>query len=38
MAAYDAYFVGKLEDYELPQEEIERALRDIAAFPVPAQA
>ncbi|HZS89029.1 MAG TPA: TrpB-like pyridoxal phosphate-dependent enzyme [Chloroflexota bacterium] len=36
MAAYDAYFAGKLEDYELPREEIERALRDIAAFPVPS--
>ena len=35
MAAYDAYFAGKLEDYALPQEEIERALRDIEGLPVP---
>jgi tryptophan synthase beta chain len=38
MAAYDAYFSGKLEDYELPQAEIQRALRDIEGMPVPAKA
>jgi tryptophan synthase beta chain len=38
MAAYDAYLAGKLEDYELPQEEIERALRDIDGMPVPARS
>ncbi len=31
MAAYDAYLSGKLEDYEYPQEEIEKAM---AALPV----
>ncbi len=38
MAAYDAYLAGKLEDFSLPQEEIERALRDIEGLPVPARA
>ncbi|MFH0825841.1 MAG: TrpB-like pyridoxal phosphate-dependent enzyme [Pseudomonadota bacterium] len=36
LGAYDAYFQGKLFDYDLPQEEIERALRAIASFPKPA--
>ena len=36
MAAYDAYFSGRLEDYHLPQEEIQRALRDIEGMPAPA--
>ena len=35
MAAYDAYLSGKLEAYELPDEEIERALRSIKDFPKP---
>jgi tryptophan synthase beta chain len=36
MAAYDAYFAGQLEDITLPQEEIQRALRDIEGLPMPA--
>jgi tryptophan synthase beta chain len=36
MAAYDAYFAGQLEDFTLPQEEIQRALRDIEGLPLPA--
>ncbi len=35
LAAYDAYFQGKLEDYELPQAEIDEALKAIEAFPKP---
>ena len=35
LAAYDAYFSGKLTDYALPQEEIDRALADLADFPKP---
>ena len=31
MSAYDAYMSGKLEDYEYPQEEIDKAM---AALPV----
>ena len=37
MAAYDAYLSGQLADHELAQEEIERALSDIASFPKPNQ-
>jgi len=37
MAAYDAYLSGKLADHELAQEEIQRALNDIAPFPKPKQ-
>ena len=29
MSAYDAYLHGELEDFELPEDEIERALRAI---------
>ncbi len=29
LSAYDAYFSGKLEDYEYPEEEIKKALRDL---------
>jgi tryptophan synthase beta chain len=36
MAAYDAYCAGKLEDFTLPYEEIQRALRDIEGLPIPA--
>jgi tryptophan synthase beta chain len=36
LAAYEAFMAGKLEDYDLPDEEIERALADIASFPKPA--
>jgi tryptophan synthase beta chain len=35
MASYDAYLSGKLEAYELPDEEIERALLAIKDFPKP---
>ena len=33
MGAYDAYLSGKLEDYELPQESIDKALKDLAPLP-----
>jgi tryptophan synthase beta chain len=33
LGAYDAYFAGGLEDYALPQSEIDRALSDIAGLP-----
>ena len=35
LSAYEAYMQGKLEDYELPQEEINRALEDIKDLPKP---
>jgi tryptophan synthase beta chain len=35
MAAYAAYLDGKLSDHDLPEEEIERALKDIADLPKP---
>jgi len=38
MAAYEAYLHGKLADHELPEEEIERALKDIEPLPKPKQA
>ena len=38
MAAYEAYLSGKLKDHDFPQEEIERALRDIETLPKPKQA
>jgi tryptophan synthase beta chain len=36
MSSYDAYLSGKLEPYELPEEEIHRALKAINGFPEPA--
>ena len=36
LAAYDAYFAGKLENHDLPREEIKRALSQIQTMPVPA--
>lgn len=33
LAAYDAYLSGKLQRYELPEEEIERALKAIESLP-----
>jgi tryptophan synthase beta chain len=36
MAAYDNYFAGRLEDVELDEREIERALRAIEGLPTPA--
>lgn len=35
MASYDAYLSGKLMPYELPDEEIKRALKAIESFPKP---
>jgi tryptophan synthase beta chain len=35
LSAYSAYLDGKLVDYDLPEEEIERALKDIAHLPKP---
>jgi tryptophan synthase beta chain len=35
MTAYAAYFEGKLADYDLPEDEIERALKDIEQLPKP---
>jgi tryptophan synthase beta chain len=35
LAAYDAYLSGKLQAYELPDEEIHRALQAIKDFPKP---
>lgn len=35
LTAYDAYLSGKLSNYALPEEEIERALKAIEAFPKP---
>jgi len=35
LASYDAYLSGKLQAYELPDEEIQRALRAIKDFPKP---
>ena len=37
MAAYEAFLAGKLSDYALPEEEIHRALEDIASLPKPKQ-
>ncbi len=36
MGAYDAYLQGRLEDFELPEEEIQRALQAIEPLPKPA--
>ena len=38
LAAYEAYMRGNLSDHELPQEQIDAALNDIAALPKPRQA
>jgi tryptophan synthase beta chain len=35
LGAYDQYFAGKLTDYVLPDEEIQRALKSIEGFPKP---
>ena len=35
LAAYDAYFQGKLQDYELPMDQIEAALKALEGFPKP---
>jgi tryptophan synthase beta chain len=36
LGAYDAYLAGELEDFELPDAEIERALKAIEPLPKPA--
>jgi tryptophan synthase beta chain len=38
LGAYDAYLHGELEDFELPEDEIERALAAIEPLPKPAIA
>jgi tryptophan synthase beta chain len=35
LAAYDAYLSGKLEDYVLPDDEINKLLKDLEKFPRP---
>ncbi len=35
LAAYDAFLSGKLTQYELPEEEIERALKSLEGLPKP---
>jgi tryptophan synthase beta chain len=34
MASYDAYLDGKLEDYEMPAEDINAALAELETYPV----
>jgi tryptophan synthase beta chain len=36
MGAYDAFFAGNLEDYEMPKDEVKSALEQIKTLPVPA--
>ena len=36
MGAYDKYFAGELEDVDLDEEEIQRALHAIEGLPTPA--
>ncbi|MCX7938133.1 MAG: hypothetical protein N2545_01665, partial [Thermoflexales bacterium] len=36
MAAYERYLAGELQDYELPQEEIDRALAELPQVVEPA--
>jgi tryptophan synthase beta chain len=36
LAAYDAFFQGKLFDYEMPQDEIDEALKALEGLPKPA--
>jgi len=38
LGAYDSYFRGNLSDHQLPQEQIDAALKDIEALPKPQQA
>jgi tryptophan synthase beta chain len=35
LASYDAYMCGKLQDYVLPNEEIQKLLKDLEKFPKP---
>jgi tryptophan synthase beta chain len=36
MGAYDAYFAGKLENTEIPQEAVRQSLAELKTLPVPA--
>jgi tryptophan synthase beta chain len=38
LAAYESFFRGKLSDHELPQEQIDAALKDLELLPKPRQA
>ncbi len=38
LAAYENFFRGKLSDHELPQEQIDAALKDLEPLPKPKQA
>ena len=38
LGAYEGYFRGKLSDHDLPQEQIDAALKDIEPLPKPKQA
>ena len=38
LAAYESYFRGKLSDHDLPQEQIDAALKDLEPLPKPRQA
>jgi len=38
LAAYDAYISKKLEDYILPDEEIQKLIKELEKFPKPAKA
>jgi tryptophan synthase beta chain len=38
LAAYESFFRGKLADHELPQEQIDAALKDLDSLPKPRQA
>jgi tryptophan synthase beta chain len=37
LAAYDAYLSGKLEDFVLPDEEIQKLVKDLEKFPKPSK-
>ncbi len=37
LAAYDAYLSGKLEDFILPNEEIQKLIKDLEKFPKPSK-
>jgi len=37
LAAYDAYLSGKLEDFVLPDEEIQKLIKDLEKFPKPGK-
>ena len=37
MASYASYFKGELADHDLPQEQIDAALKDLETLPKPKQ-